>query len=79
METRRLVFQATRVCRLTGGEDRSSLRKLTGAHLSGVTDGVTGTDLGFPFEHNNRLYFLFGDSREFHPDICEPNGVVPKP
>ena len=72
MDMRKLVFQTTRVCQLTGGEDRSSPGKLTGAQLSGVTGGVTGTDLGFPFEHDNRLYFLFGDSREFHPDVCEP-------
>ena len=67
-----LRFETSRVCQLTGGEDRSSAGKPTGAQLSGVTGGVTGTDLGFPFEHNGRLYFLFGDSREFHPDICEP-------
>jgi hypothetical protein len=40
--------------------------------MSGVTGGITGTDLGFPIEYKGKLYFLFGDSREFHPDLCEP-------
>jgi hypothetical protein len=25
--------------------------------------GVSGTDLGFSFEHNGKLYFLFGDTQ----------------
>jgi hypothetical protein len=66
------VFNTTKVCQLTGGEDRGSPGKLTGTQLSGVTGGITGTDLGFPFEYNRRLNFLFGDSREFPPDLCEP-------
>jgi hypothetical protein len=40
--------------------------------MSGVTGGVTGTDLGFPVEYNDKLYLLFGDSRQFPPDVCEP-------
>jgi hypothetical protein len=62
----------TKVCQLTGVQDREPPGKLTGAEISGVTGGVTGTDLGFSFEYDRKLYFLFGDSREFPVDRCEP-------
>jgi hypothetical protein len=62
----------TKICQLTGEEDRQPPGKPTGSVLGGETGGVTGTDLGFPFEYNRKLYFLFGDSREFPPDRCEP-------
>jgi hypothetical protein len=69
------ALETTRVSQVTGAEDRSVPGKLTGAQQSGVTGGVTGTDLGFTFESNDKLYFLFGDSREFHPDLGEPDLV----
>src|SRR5262245_51307816 len=34
----------TKVCQLTGGEDRQPPKRPTGARLSGVTGGITGTD-----------------------------------
>jgi uncharacterized protein DUF4185 len=30
--------------------------------------GLMGTDLGSSFEHDGKLYFLFGDSNPLHPD-----------
>ena len=72
---------STRICQLTGTDDRSTPGRLTGMQLGGVTGGVTGTDVGWPFEHGGRLNFLFGDTRDFHPDLCEPNtcGTVAPP
>ena len=66
------ALPTTKICQLTGKEDRQPPGKPTGGVLGGETGGVTGTDLGFPFEYNSKLYFLFGDSREFPPDRCEP-------
>ena len=62
----------SKVCQLTGADDRDALGLPTGAERSGITGGVTGTDIGFSFEFNQRLMFLFGDSREFGRDLCEP-------
>jgi hypothetical protein len=64
---------STRVCQLTGTDDRSTPGKATGMQLGSVTGGVTGTDIGWPFEHAGRLHFLFGDTRDFNPDLCEPD------
>ena len=30
---------------------------------------VTGTDLGYPVEHGGRLYFYFGDTRDYDPNL----------
>lgn len=70
---------STRICQLTGTDDRSTPGRLTGMQLGGVTGGVTGTDIGWPFEHDGRLIFLFGDTRDFNPDLCEPDvcGTIP--
>ncbi len=40
--------------------------------LGGGSKGITGTDIGWSFEHDGRLVFLFGDTRDFSPDLCEP-------
>ncbi len=71
----------TRICQLTGVQDRSVPGTHTGMELGGITGGVTGTDIGWPFEHDGRVYFLFGDTRNFSPDLCEPYpcGVVNVP
>jgi hypothetical protein len=63
---------AAKICQVTGEEDRHNPGQPTGSLLGGETGGVTGTDMGFPFEYNGKLLFLFGDSREFSPDRCEP-------
>jgi len=51
---------ARKVCQLTGEFDRE-----TGARTLNATEtrfGFWGTDLGTSFEHEGRLYFLFGDT-----------------
>jgi hypothetical protein len=75
------VTSATKICQLTGIEDRERPGQQTGQLLSGVGAGVTGSDLGYPFEHGDRLYFLFGDTREIDADLCEPAlcGTNPEP
>jgi hypothetical protein len=67
------VVSTTKVSQLTGTVDREWPARPTGQILSRVPAGVTGTDLGFPFEHGSRLYFLFGDTRETDPDLCAPD------
>jgi hypothetical protein len=61
-----------RICQLTGLEDRTDPGRPTGTRLGGITGDITGTDIGYSFEHAGRLNFLFGDTRLFHPDVCEP-------
>ena len=49
-----------RVCQLTGDLDRSTGKPtLT---RTGKRFGVEGTDLGSSFEHDGKLFFLFGDT-----------------
>ena len=67
-----LLVSSDKVCQITGTEDRQQPARPTGAMLTGRTGGITGTDLGFPFEYKGELVMLFGDSREFDPDRCEP-------
>jgi len=59
----RLVFVAgstKRVCQLTGDLDRTSGRPTLSR--TGKRFGIFGTDLGSSFEHDGRLFFLFGDT-----------------
>jgi hypothetical protein len=65
--------RTTKICQLTGQEDREHPGRPTGTTLGGQDSGVTGTDLGYPVERGDQLLFLFGDSREVDPDLCEPN------
>jgi Domain of unknown function (DUF4185) len=75
-----LEFRTVKVCQLTGQEDRERPGNPTGIKLSSAVPdaGITGSDLGFPFEYNGELRLLFGDTREVHPDLCEP-GVCGTP
>ncbi len=61
---------ATRkVCQLVGETDRE-----TGLHTVNMTEsryGFWGTDLGASFEHDGRLYFLFGDTHP-RPGVWRP-------
>ena len=76
--------RSQKICQLTGEFDfqnRHETKNLTQSRFS-----VTGTDLGYPFEHDGRLYFLFGDThghseppvgpdsiaftRDYHPYSC---------
>jgi hypothetical protein len=74
-----LAIDSAKVCQLTGEEDRQSPGRSTGITLSfgndppaGTTTKITGSDLGFPFQHGRELRLLFGDTREIDPDLCEP-------
>ena len=62
----RLVFSpATKVCQLTGVFDKQH-NKLTYNHARQF--GVTGSDLGYPVPWQDKLLFLFGDTRTIPPD-----------
>jgi hypothetical protein len=55
--------RSQKVCQLTGDtnfQNRAPTKNLTETGFQGA-----GTDLGYPFEHDGRLYFLFGDTH--HP------------
>jgi len=49
-----------RVCQLTGDLDRTSGQPTLSQ--TGKRFGLFGTDLGSSFEHDGRLFFLFGDT-----------------
>ena len=55
-------FQSSTVkhFQLTGDEDRP--RRMATSQLTGTRAGLLATDLGSSFEHQGKLYFLFGDS-----------------
>ena len=57
---RYLLGSTRKVMQLTGDYDRE--RGQTVANQTGWRYGLAGTDLGYSFEHEGRLYFLFGDS-----------------
>jgi len=62
-DERRVVYvsgSTRKVCQLTGDWDRALKRPTLS--LTSTRAGVVGTDLGSSFEHNGRLYFLFGDT-----------------
>src|ERR1041385_1037046 len=65
-----LEFTTTKICQLSGEEDRQTGQP-TGIRLAG-SGGLRATDLGVPFEHAGKLYFLFGDTLGYDPDLCEP-------
>lgn len=51
---------ATKITQLVGDYDAE--RQTPTANQTGTRYGLTGTDLGIPFRHKDRLYLLFGDS-----------------
>src|SRR5215213_3551983 len=58
-----------KVCQLTGEWDR---QRHTPAHNRTETRfGLVGTDLGASFEHDGRLWFLFGDTWPGAPRMSE--------
>ena len=69
--------QSKKVCQLTGERDWA-----TGALNSAQTQqsGLTGTDLGYPVEHNGQVALLFGDTRTTPPrnsdEIGPPDDAV---
>src|SRR5712691_2188626 len=71
------TFQRTRkVCQLTGDIDLGtpgSAGASTGMMRGGGNRGITGTDIGWSFEHGGRLHFMFGDTRDFDRNRCDPS------
>jgi len=61
---RRAAGGTQKICQLTGDTDRE-LGKAT-INQTGSRYGVLGTDLGFSFPFEDRLYFLFGDTVGVH-------------
>ena len=77
--------ETEKVCQLTGDEDwgtPGTAGALTGMVRGGGSLGVTGTDIGWSFEHQGRLNFMFGDTRDFDkltwriPDSWMPGGQM---
>ena len=67
------VFKRTaKICQLTGNVDRQDPRSPTGMVIGGGSRGLTGTDIGWSFDYDNRLNFMFGDTRDFNSDRCDP-------
>ena len=58
--------RSQKVCQLTGDTDFQYRAPTTNQSKSRFSVG--GTDLGYPFEHDGRLYFLFGDTGGSTPD-----------
>lgn len=58
--------RSQKVCQLTGDTDFQYRAPTTNRSESRFSVG--GTDLGYPFEHDGRLYFLFGDTGGSTPD-----------
>jgi hypothetical protein len=79
------TFQrTTKVCQLTSDIDLGtpgSAGAPTGMMRGGGSHGITGTDIGWSFEHDSRLHFMFGDTRDFDPNRCDPDacGVLNDP
>jgi len=49
-----------KICQLTGERDRQ--RNADTLNRTETRFGLIGTDLGASFEHDGRLWFLFGDT-----------------
>src|SRR5713226_438815 len=61
-----LVGSTRKLYQLTGECDRE--RSLFAINRTESRFGLIGTDLGSSFEHNERIYFLFGDTNATRPD-----------
>jgi len=58
--------RSQKVCQLTGDTDFQNRAPTSNQSYSRFKVG--GTDLGYPFENDGRLYFLFGDTAGSTPD-----------
>ncbi len=58
--------RSQKVCQLTGDTDFQN--RAATSNRSQSRFSVAGTDLGYPFEFDGRLYFLFGDTGGSIPD-----------
>ncbi len=68
-------IRTQKVCQLTGDTDVGTAGiagRATGMVRGGGSRGITGTDIGWSFEHGGWLHFMFGDTRDFDRNRCDP-------
>jgi len=65
-----------KVCQVTGETDREF--DTPTASRTETRYGLFGADLGYSFEHDGRLFFLFGDAMPTKTFNNAPNGVPPR-
>jgi len=65
-----------KICQLTGETDLQ-LGQPT-ASQTGTRFGLFGADLGYSFEHDGKLFFLFGDAMPDRMFKGQPNGSPPR-
>ncbi len=66
-----------KVCQLTGEKDKEFDVPTLSRTVSRY--GLTGTDRGYSFEHDGKLFFLFGDSSPSDTFQGHPNGQTDPP
>src|SRR5271166_270565 len=64
------IARSQKICQLTGDLDRQTNNATL--NLTQTRAQAKGTDLGYPFLHDGRLYFAFGDT---HSDANVPPGA----
>ena len=65
-----------KICQVTGETDHEF--NTPTASQTETRYGLVGADLGYSFEHNGRLFFLFGDASNLVPQPArEPSARVP--
>jgi hypothetical protein len=57
-----------KICQLTGENDLFASGQPVTVNQTQTCYGLSGVDLGASFEHNGRIYFLFGDTIPFPTD-----------
>lgn len=69
-------IRSSRLCQLTGDVDRATGRETGMVMGSGAgARGVRATDIGWSFEHKDRLVFLFGDTDYAETPVGDPYRV----
>ncbi len=66
-----------KLCQLVGETDRQSGQST--ANRTATRFGLIGSDLGYSFEHDGKLFFLFGDSVPTPKFRGRPNGPTDPP
>src|ERR1700680_1850623 len=66
-----------KVCQLIGETDREF--NMPTVSQTETNYGLSGNDLGYSFEHNGKLWFLFGDSKPTATFNAKPNGQTNPP
>src|SRR3954451_5450271 len=73
------VGSARKVCQLTGEMDRQIQPPQPTVSQTRSRFGLVGTDNGYSFEHDGRIWFLFGDSVPSPRFSGAPNGDTDPP